>query len=50
MIKIKNLHKTYNSGKQNEFHALKGVSLEIKETSVKKDFQTLKELWHSFNK
>lgn len=26
------------------------VSLEIKETSVKKDFQTLKELWHSFNK
>lgn len=26
------------------------VSLEIKESSVKKDFQTLKELWHSFNK
>lgn len=26
------------------------VSLEIKETSVKKDFQTLKELWHNFNK
>ena len=26
------------------------LSLEIKETSVKKDFQTLKELWHSFNK
>lgn len=26
------------------------VSLEIKETSVKKDFQILKELWHSFNK
>lgn len=31
MIKINNLHKTYNRGKQNEFHALKGVSLEIKE-------------------
>ena len=26
------------------------LSLEIKETSVKKDFQTLKELWHNFNK
>ena len=26
------------------------VSLEIKETSVKKDFQTLKELWKEFNK
>lgn len=26
------------------------VSLEIKESSVKKDFQTLKELWHNFNK
>lgn len=26
------------------------ASLEIKETSVKKDFQTLKELWHNFNK
>ena len=26
------------------------TTLEIKETSVKKDFQTLKELWHSFNK
>lgn len=26
------------------------VSLEIKETSVKKDFQVLKELWHSFNR
>ena len=26
------------------------VSLEIKDTSVKKDFQTLKELWHNFNK
>ena len=26
------------------------VSLEIKETSVKKDFQALKELWHNFNK
>ena len=26
------------------------VSLEIKETSVKKDFQTLKELWYNFNK
>ena len=26
------------------------VSLGIKETSVKKDFQTLKELWHNFNK
>lgn len=26
------------------------VSLEIKETSVKKDFQTLKELWHNFTK
>lgn len=26
------------------------VSLEIKETSVKKDFQTLKKLWHNFNK
>ena len=26
------------------------VSLEIKETSIKKDFQTLKELWHNFNK
>ena len=24
--------------------------LDIKETSIKKDFQTLKELWHSFNK
>ncbi len=30
MIKIKNLHKTYNKGKQNEFHALKGISLDIK--------------------
>ena len=29
MIKIKNLHKTYNKGKQNEFHALKGISLDI---------------------
>lgn len=26
------------------------TTLNIKETSVKKDFQTLKELWHSFNK
>ena len=26
------------------------ATLNIKETSVKKDFQTLKELWHSFNK
>ena len=26
------------------------VSLEIKETSVKKDFQTLKQLWKEFNK
>ena len=26
------------------------LSLEIKETSVKKDFQTLKELWHNFTK
>lgn len=26
------------------------TTLSIKETSVKKDFQTLKELWHSFNK
>ena len=26
------------------------VTLEIKETSVKKDFQTLKELWKEFNK
>lgn len=26
------------------------LSLEIKETSVKKDFQTLKELWKEFNK
>ena len=26
------------------------VSLAIKESSVKKDFQTLKELWHNFNK
>ncbi len=26
------------------------LSLEIKETSVKKDFQTLKELWHDFNR
>lgn len=26
------------------------TTLEIKETSVKKDFQTLKELWHNFNK
>ena len=26
------------------------VLLEIKESSVKKDFQTLKELWHNFNK
>lgn len=26
------------------------MSLEIKETSVKKDFQVLKELWHNFNK
>lgn len=26
------------------------ISLEIKETSIKKDFQTLKELWHNFNK
>ena len=26
------------------------VSLEIKETSVKKDFQTLKELWKEFNR
>ena len=26
------------------------TTLDIKETSVKKDFQTLKELWHSFNK
>ena len=26
------------------------VSLGIKETSVKKDFQTLKKLWHNFNK
>lgn len=26
------------------------VSLQIKETSVKKDFQTLKELWKEFNK
>ena len=26
------------------------LSLEIKETSVKKDFQTLKELWKKFNK
>lgn len=29
MIKIKNLHKTYNIGKQNEFHGLKGISLNI---------------------
>ena len=28
----------------------KAVSLEIKETSVKKDFQTLKQLWKEFNK
>ena len=26
------------------------ISLEIKETSIKKDFQTLKELWKEFNK
>ena len=26
------------------------LSLEIKETSVKKDFQTLKQLWKEFNK
>lgn len=26
------------------------TTLEIKETSVKKDFQTLKELWHNFTK
>lgn len=26
------------------------TTLDIKETSVKKDFQTLKELWHNFNK
>ena len=26
------------------------TTLDIKETSVKKDFQILKELWHSFNK
>ena len=30
MIKINNLHKTYNKGKTTEFHALKGISLEIK--------------------
>ena len=31
MIKIENLHKTYNAGKNNAFHALKGVSLEIED-------------------
>ncbi len=30
MIKVNNLHKTYNKGKTTEFHALKGISLEIK--------------------
>lgn len=29
MIQIKNLHKTYNKGKDTEFHALKGISFSI---------------------
>lgn len=31
MVKIKDIHKTYNRGKSNEFHALKGVSIDINE-------------------
>ena len=29
MIKLKNIYKTYNSGKTNEFKALNGISLSI---------------------
>lgn len=31
MIKIKGVNKIYNKGKNNEFHALKDVSLEVKD-------------------
>lgn len=34
MISIKNLHKTYNKGKKNEFQALRGIDLEIGSTGL----------------
>ena len=34
MIKAENLHKKYNKGKSNEFHALKGVNLQIDDGEI----------------
>ena len=48
--KANRLIKSINLRLQGYKYSEIAVSLEIKETSVKKDFQTLKELWKEFNK